>query len=268
MNNAHLPELLIGPRHFFTCPIDPLNWKDIYRWFSKHWNDTIIPFIDDELRIKSAFNSDSNIPTVESLISYVLKNAIITTCQLSLIDFHEFYRSLRTIIPPSNLHTDLSKADSTFSLPGSNYKSFGNVLPQSKIKSDRTSYHESSFSRFENSHYSTNEDASLSKLTLQNRSYSLILPTKNKADEKKKRFTFSRKKNAKDTGKENTKVECLISQPISKNIEIPEGHIAKLVQNIDSNVSDTSALQFDNPSSNQELTFSESETSRVMQSEI
>ena len=121
LQKFQLPELQIGPRHFFACPVDCEDWTGIYQWLASLWNHKIAPFIEDQLLLKNAMYSSGNIPSCDVVIANLIQSAVVASCPLSIGHFHEFYRGLRDVKPqvlaPIGIGLEASSTMSLVSLP-------------------------------------------------------------------------------------------------------------------------------------------------------
>ncbi|XP_019622517.1 PREDICTED: cortactin-binding protein 2-like [Branchiostoma belcheri] len=88
-----LPDLVLGPRHFFTCPIEATKVKAILRWLSLSWNHAIAPGVEDAML--RGLSSQNQQKLASTALSVLLQRAVIPGCPLSGQEAERYLSSFR-----------------------------------------------------------------------------------------------------------------------------------------------------------------------------
>ncbi|XP_066285066.1 cortactin-binding protein 2-like isoform X2 [Branchiostoma lanceolatum] len=88
-----LPDLVLGPRHFFTCPIEATKVKAILRWLSLSWNHAIAPGVEDAML--RGLSSQNQQKLASTALSVLLQRAVIPGCPLAGQDAERYLSSFR-----------------------------------------------------------------------------------------------------------------------------------------------------------------------------
>ncbi|XP_055506826.1 cortactin-binding protein 2 isoform X3 [Leucoraja erinacea] len=89
------PEALMGPRHFFSCPIIPGQVQPIMRWMAKLWNNVIAPRAEEAIFSRASVKrcrqgqpvnkslNQGQQAVVKAALSILLNKAVLHGCSLS-----------------------------------------------------------------------------------------------------------------------------------------------------------------------------------------
>ncbi|XP_072026950.1 uncharacterized protein [Amphiura filiformis] len=100
-----LPGTVLGPKHFFTCPIDADAPKSIMRWLCLLWNHAIAPSVEDTLRKTASKSKTANEQNTEKLaitaLYVLLQRAVFPGCPLSNEESEEYLSTFRGYTEPN-----------------------------------------------------------------------------------------------------------------------------------------------------------------------
>ncbi|XP_077865899.1 cortactin-binding protein 2-like, partial [Saccoglossus kowalevskii] len=78
-----LSELVLGPRHFFACPIEVNKPKAILRWLSLSWNHAIAPGVEDAVLRGCTSVMQGHHKVATTALFVLLQRAVVPGCPLS-----------------------------------------------------------------------------------------------------------------------------------------------------------------------------------------
>ncbi|NXL93696.1 CTTB2 protein, partial [Alectura lathami] len=105
------PEALMGPKHFFSCPVVPGHGQATVKWMSKLWNAVIAPRVQDAILSRASVKrpsapgqttarknpSQGQQAVVKAALSILLNKAVLHGCPLPRADTVKFSGSFHAI---------------------------------------------------------------------------------------------------------------------------------------------------------------------------
>ncbi|XP_070559600.1 cortactin-binding protein 2-like isoform X2 [Ptychodera flava] len=90
-----LSELVLGPRHFFACPIEVNKPKAILRWLSLSWNHAIAPGVEDAVLRGCTSVMQGHHKVATTALFVLLQRAVVPGCPLSQTEAERYLSSFR-----------------------------------------------------------------------------------------------------------------------------------------------------------------------------
>ncbi|XP_077987160.1 cortactin-binding protein 2-like isoform X2 [Glandiceps talaboti] len=90
-----LSELVLGPRHFFACPIEVNKPKAILRWLSLSWNHAIAPGVEDAVLRGCTSVIQGHHKVATTALFVLLQRAVVPGCPLSQQEAERYLSSFR-----------------------------------------------------------------------------------------------------------------------------------------------------------------------------
>uniref|UniRef100_A0A8C3FPD3 CortBP2/NAV1-like AAA+ ATPase lid domain-containing protein n=1 Tax=Chrysemys picta bellii TaxID=8478 RepID=A0A8C3FPD3_CHRPI len=98
------PEALIGPKHFFSCPVEPGHGQITVKWLSKLWNTVIAPRVQEAILSRASVKRPSALgqtaakknpsqgqqAVVKAALSILLNKAVLHGCPLPRTDLDRY----------------------------------------------------------------------------------------------------------------------------------------------------------------------------------
>uniref|UniRef100_A0A8D0HET7 Cortactin-binding protein 2 n=1 Tax=Sphenodon punctatus TaxID=8508 RepID=A0A8D0HET7_SPHPU len=95
------PEALIGPKHFFSCPVVPGHAQATVKWMSKLWNAIIAPRVQEAILYRASVKRPSALgpktnpsqgqqAVVKAALSILLNKAVLHGCPLPRVELDKY----------------------------------------------------------------------------------------------------------------------------------------------------------------------------------
>ncbi|XP_074645059.1 cortactin-binding protein 2-like [Tubulanus polymorphus] len=105
-----LPEIVFGPTHFLSCPVEIGKVTSVFRWMSLFWNRVVVPLVTDAvIRGATSDSESSNHEKVANTTLYVLlQRAVLPGCPINEEEKEEYmagfqgYNELEMLLKADN----------------------------------------------------------------------------------------------------------------------------------------------------------------------